>query len=170
MLAPQSLKTLSLTYASYQTDEILAGQLVSDDLDRQTRISLAHFPNLRHLTLGMAFIFGARIAFGWRYHPIQQPGVEDNDKLLLRCLPLNTETLHLIRCEKEETVPLFANVEALLWEKREGLFDKLTSISVKNRALFGGEFGGVLGTSESEDIIFELLGLAASVGFDFRIL
>ena len=175
MLASQSLETLSLSYPSahgfYNTP-------ATDDLDCRSRMMLAGFPKLRHVTLGMAFVFGPRIFFGRRYvqGPPERPGAGDNDKTLFRLLPPTIETLRLVLCEEEDILPLWANVEALLWRKREGMFGKLTSVVVeghdaflRNDALIRtmAASSDLLGKYESDDVALELGKLAKSLGRSF---
>ena len=123
--ASQSLETLLLCYGS---SENLWDYHIRRSTERDT-ISLVNFPNLRKVTIGAFFLFG-----GWPYQDLQldegRLGSEHGEILLQR-LPAQIESLRVVLCGGEEVVPIFANVEAILWRKREGEFQRLASITVE---------------------------------------
>ena len=169
--ASQRLETLSLTYTHGYVMERWQRPLADSESDRRSRVRLAEFPSLRHVTLSMMFIFGPDIVFTHLWS--SQPPPKGNDKMLLPCLPPTIETLHLVQCHAEYFLPIWANVEALLWQKKEGLFEKLSLVIVEDGSpVFHRPVrasGALLGTYESEDSALELAKLASSVGVEFRI-
>ena len=166
MQASQSLETLSLTYRWPKRAE---EWLVTDDLD-QGRISLTDFPKLRHVTLSIFFIFGARMLVEALRDNHPEP-LGDETKTLSQCLPPHIETLRIVLCEEKEAVPLPQNVEFLLRSKRDGSFPSLRLVTLdytplsQDRGLRGQELPGIFATP---DVPRQLGRLAADVGAEFQ--
>ena len=126
MLAPQSLEILSLRY--YDDEEPHEWDIF--DGSERCLISLVNFPNLRDVTLGVFFLFGMRLL---RNSTFEEGFLGEKDgKTVLRCLPQQIESLRIVLCNGEEAVPIFANVEAILWRKREGQLQRLASIVLEH--------------------------------------
>ena len=159
MPASQTLESLSLTYAFWNGAE-------EERRDRSThthaRISLAEYPKLRSLTLGIAWIFG--LLFLNRSTAVANAPHD----VLSRLLPSTIETLRIERKEAEYAVPLLANLEAVLLEKQSGRFEGLKSITVLDGHP-GVRFHGKLqGNYPGTDLPGEVTSLATRIGVGFE--
>ena len=167
--APQTLEILSLRYPSNKE----AYEWRLDGSSERYLMSLVVFPNLRGVTLGVFFLLGGHLFLDSSWREGLQSG--ENGGTVLRRLPPQIESLRIILCNGEEAVPIFANVEGILWRKSEGQFQKLVLIIVEYLAadphkICQGQT--LLGRYESPDTepYLKVKRLATSVGVNFDML
>ena len=169
MQASHSLETLSLRYTS---GEDTYDSYIRNSTERYT-ISLVDFPNLRNVTLGVFFLFSGKLL---KDTTLGEGHLRsEHGETVLKRLPAQIVSLRIVVCNGEEAVPIFANVEAILWQKRDGQFPRLVSIFVeyltpKYRKLGPGQaLLGDYGKSEASPYL-ALKKLAESLFVDFEVI
>ena len=157
--ASQKLESLSLTYTSWGAAR---ESLADSQMDSRCRISLTDYPNLRSLTLGMAWIFGLQL-----FHCTSN--LENvSSGLLAQLLPSAIETLRIERGDIENVAPILPNIEAILLERQSGRFESLKSITLLDKRSGMTLRGKLQGKYPSIDLLGEVSDFATRLGVTFR--
>ena len=129
--ASENLETLSVCYGS--NEQTLDSQLRNISSAERYIISLVGYPRVRNVTLGVFFLFGPSLIMD----ASRDEGLlrNENGETILRRLPAQIESLRIIVGHGEEKVPIFANMEAILWRKKEGSLQRLMSVIVEYSGL-----------------------------------